>query len=173
MDGPLRSISPWPAAAMMLVVLLLTSCDGYIEQVRVDEGGSVEFAAEATVVCGDELQAALWDEAPCDAIDRAVRGEAIARLPFDFVVDDRRLGLVADGEQDRRRIDATWEGTIDELDTLLVSDASIRSLGDGEVEVVFTPAGAPQDVLATVYHHLGIEGSSRCFRCRRFNLAPG
>lgn len=134
------------ARFLVLVVLLaLTACDGYIEQVTVDETGSVEFRAEATVVCTDELQQELWGGDGCGQIDEIVRGVDVAELPFDFELDQNRVGLVADGELDRRRIDATWDGTLAELETVLVSGGSLRSLDSQRTEAVFVPAGSVAD----------------------------
>jgi hypothetical protein len=135
--------------SVVAVMLTLSGCDGYIEQVRVEADGSVDFSARATVVCGDELQRTLWDEPPCAVIDRASRGESLTELPFNFEFDPGRLGVVSEGEQDRRRIDATWQGSVTELETLLVSGAEVRALDDGQVEATFSPSGAPQDRLTS------------------------
>lgn len=130
-------------AGFVLLALFLSACDGYVEQVSVEADGSVSFAARATVVCADELQVAMWDAPPCDVLDAAVAGDAVAGLPFDFVVDQARVSLVSDGELDRRRIDAGWEGSIDEMQTLLVSGGSTRALGEERVEATFSPSGTP------------------------------
>ena len=131
---------------VLTAVLALTACDGYIEQATIDDDGSVEFAARATVVCDDPLQVAIWDGEPCDVIDGVARGGTIDVLPLGAIVDGERLGLVTDGSQDRRRIDATWSGTVDEIRTVLVSGGTVRADGD-EVEATFSSVGAPAAAL--------------------------
>jgi hypothetical protein len=127
--------------------VVLTACDGYIEEVRVERSGDVEFVAQAVVVCTDPLQRAIWEADPCDSIDEAVRSGTIGDLPFDFDLDPNRVGLVGTGEADRRTIDATWTGTIDELSTVLISSGSITPLDDERTEAVFVSSGAPADEL--------------------------
>ena len=140
-----RSRTRLAILAMGLVVL--TACDGYIEEVRVERTGDVEFVAQAVVVCTDPLQRAIWDGDPCDSIDDAVRSGTVGDLPFDFDLDPNRVSLVGTGEADRRTIDATWNGTIDELSTVLVSSGSITPLDDERTEAVFVPVGAPAELL--------------------------
>lgn len=132
---------------LTLVLLVLTACDGYIEEARVQRDGSVEFVAQARVVCTDPLQQEIWGGDPCDTIDAAVRQGDIGELPFDFELDPNRVSLVATGEADRRTIDIAWEGTVDEVATVLVESGSITILDDLLTEAVFIPAGAPADLL--------------------------
>jgi len=126
----------------LVVVFLVTACDGYIEQVTIDEQGIVALDAQATVVCSDPLTAELWagDVAPCDTIDSFTRsgpsGEPFALLPR---LDPDRLGLVATGEQDRRVVDVTWEGGLDELETLLVTGGSTIRLDEERTEFTISP----------------------------------
>ncbi len=134
-------------AILALGVVVLTACDSYIEEVRVERSGDVEFVAQAVVVCTDPLQQAIWEGDPCDSIDEAVRSGSIGDLPFDFELDPDRVSLVGSGEADRRTIDATWNGTVDELSTVLVSSGSITSLDDQRTEAIFVAVGAPADAL--------------------------
>lgn len=127
---------------MILLVLLVSACDGYIEQAAIDNEGAVSLDAKATVVCGDSLMAELWtgDEAPCDAIDAFTRsgsgGDNFALLPN---LDPNRLGLIATGEQDRRIVDVTWEGGISEFETLLVTGGTLAELDGERTELTITP----------------------------------
>lgn len=131
----------------LVAVAALTACDSYIEEARVQGDGTVEFAAQAIVVCTDPLQQEIWGGDPCDAIDAAVRSGDVGDPPFGFELDPDRVSLVGTGEADRRTIDVLWNGTIDELSTVLVSSGTIRELDAERTEVVFTPAGAPADQL--------------------------
>lgn len=130
-------------------VLVLSGCDSYIEEARVQRDGSVEFVAQAIVVCTDPLQQAVWGGDPCPQIDAAIRTGEIGDLPFDFSLDPDRVSLVGTGEADRRTIDVTWNGTIDEVSTVLVSSGSLRAIDELRTEVIFTPAGAPADQLTS------------------------
>lgn len=132
---------------ILVAVLVLTACDSYIEEARVQRDGTVEFAAQAIVVCTDPLQQEIWGGDPCDEIDEAIRTGTIGDLPFDFALDPDRVSLVGTGEADRRTIDVLWNGTIDELSTVLVSSGSIRQLDDLRTEVTFIPTDAPADRL--------------------------
>lgn len=132
---------------VLAVIVVLSACDGYIEEARVQRDGTVEFAARATVVCTDELQQAIWGGDPCEVIDTAVRTGEIGDLPFDFEVDPNRVSIVAAGEQDRRTVDASWSGTAGELTTLLVSPGEITALDDLRTEAVFYPVDAPANAL--------------------------
>ena len=129
------------------VVLALTACDGYIEEARVQQDGTVEFAARATVVCTDELQQAIWDGDPCDTIDRAIRTGEFGELPFGFELDPNRVSIVGSGEQDRRIVDATWSGTAEDMSTPLVSGGKVRVVDEFLTEVTFDPTGTPLDQL--------------------------
>lgn len=143
------SFTRLPRSVLLLAAaLLLTACDGYIEEARVQRDGSVEFVAQATVVCTDPLQQAIWGDDPCPQIDAAIRTGDIGELPFDFALDPNRVGLVGTGDADRRTIDVTWNGTVDELSTVLVSSGTVRVLDDERTEVVFVPVGAPADLVA-------------------------
>lgn len=132
---------------MILLVLLVSACDGYIEQAAIDTQGRVSLDAKATVVCDDPLTADLWTgvEEPCDAIDAFTRsgasGEEFALLPN---LDPERLGLIATGEQDRRIVDVTWEGSLDEFETLLVTGGSLTELDDERTEFTITPVDLVQ-----------------------------
>lgn len=132
---------------LFVLVVVLTACDGYIEEARVSRDGGVEFAARATVVCTDPLQQAVWGGNPCETIDDAIRTGSIGALPFDFELDPDRVGLVGTGEADRRTIDVTWSGTVDELSTVLVSSGTIRVIDEVTTEAVFIPQSAPADQL--------------------------
>lgn len=132
---------------LVLLLFVLTACDGYIEEVRVQRDGSAEFVAQATVVCTDPLQREIWGGDPCEEIDAAIRTGEIGALPFDFALDPNRVSLVGTGDDDRRTIDVFWEGTIDEVSTVLVSSGSITVLDDLRTEAVFTPADAPDELL--------------------------
>ncbi len=109
----------------------------------------MQLAAQAVVVCTDPLQQELFGGDPCDVIDRAVRTGEIGELPFDFEVDPNEVSLVAEGEQDRRTVDALWETSAENLDSLLVSGGEITVLDDERTEAVFFPAGSPYDILNT------------------------
>jgi len=131
----------------LFLCVALTACDSYIEEARVQRDGSVEFVARAVVVCTDPLQQELWDDEPCVAIDSAIRTGDIGELPFDFSFDPDRVSLVGSGEADRRTVDATWNGTVDEFSTVLVSSGAIRAIDEQQTEAVFVPVGAPDDQL--------------------------
>lgn len=133
----------------ILALVLLSACDGYIEEVRVRSDGQVQLAAQAIVVCTDPLQQELFGGDPCDVIDRAVRTGEIGDLPFDFEVDPNQVSLVAEGEQDRRTVDALWETSVENFSSLLVAGGEITVLDEQRTEVVFFPTGAPDDVLDT------------------------
>lgn len=139
--------SRWQLFAV-LAVLLLSACDGYIEEVKVRRDGEVELAAQAIVVCTDPLQQALFDGDPCEVIDRAVRTGEIGELPFDFEVDPNEVSLVASGEQDRRTVDALWRTSATELNSLLVTGGEITVLDEDRTEVVFFPAGSLNETLS-------------------------
>lgn len=126
---------------LVLAAIILSACDGYIEEARIAPDGSVEFAAEARVDCQDDLQQAIWGENPCEQLDIAARTGEFGELPLDVVLDPNRVAVVSEGEADRRVIDARWSGDIDELESLLVVDAEIRSLDDERTEVVMRPRG--------------------------------
>lgn len=140
-------ISRWHFVAL-IAFLLLTACDGYIEEVKVRRDGEVELAAQAIVVCNDPLQEAIFDGDPCEIIDRAVRTGEIGELPFGVDVDPNEVSLVASGEADRRTVDALWRTSAVELETLLVSGGEINVLDDQRTEVIFFPADAPVQQLA-------------------------
>ena len=133
---------------LALCVMALTACDSYIEEARVQRDGAVEFAAQAVVVCSDPLQQEIWGGDPCGRIDAAIRSGEVGDLPFDFELDPDRVSLVGEGEGDRRTIDVLWNGSIDELSTVLVSSGTIRQLDDERTEAIFVPAGAPADDLS-------------------------
>lgn len=130
-------------ALFVLLSILLSACDGYIEELRVQADGSVDLSAQAIVVCTDPLQEAIWGGDPCEAIDEANRTGEVGDLPFNFDLDNERVALVISGEADRRTIDVTWAGTADEVNSLLASPGSITQLNDEETEVVFTSADTP------------------------------
>ena len=109
--------------------------------------GQVQLAAQAVVVCTDPLQQELFGGDPCDVIDRAVRTGEIGELPFDFEVDPNEVSLVAMGEQDRRTVEALWETSAENLNSILVAGGEITVLDEQRTEAVFFPAGAPGDVL--------------------------
>lgn len=127
----------------VIVAIVLAGCDGYIEELRVQADGSVDLSARAIVVCTDPLQQAIWDGDPCDAIDEANQTGEFGDLPFGFDFDSDRVGFVVTGEADRRTIDVTWEGTAEEMSSVLANPGSITQLNEQETEVVFTSAGTP------------------------------
>lgn len=132
----------------VLAILFLSACDGYIEEVKVRRDGEVELAAQAIVVCNDPLQVALFDGGdPCEVIDRAIETGEISELPFDFSVDPNEVSIVADGEQDRRTVDALWRTSATALESLLVTGGEVRILDEERTEAVFFPANAPADLL--------------------------
>lgn len=132
---------------LFLAAFVLSACDGYIEEVRIQPDGSIEFAAEARIACSDPLQVEMWGENPCDQIDTAIRTGEIGELPFNFELDPNRVSLVGDGEADRRVIDVAWSGTPEEFSSLLAGSGTVTQLNDEETEVVFTSAGTPLDQL--------------------------
>jgi hypothetical protein len=126
---------------------MVTGCDGYIEQITVGSDGDASFAARGTIACAIDVQTEIWGDAPCDIIDRVSRGGIVADLPFGVVLDQTRTGIVAEGEQDRRRVDATWEGTVDGIGTLLVASAELRTIDSSTFELTVNPAGSPADAV--------------------------
>ena len=132
----------------VVAAVVLSACDGYIEEARVGRDGNVEFAARATVVCTDELQQAIWGGDPCDVIDGAIRSGDVGELPFDFELDPNQVSLVGTGEADRRVIDALWSGPAEEMSTVLVSGGQITILDDVRTEAIFFPADTPATALA-------------------------
>ena len=137
----------FPLGLLLLAVLFLSACDGYIEELRVQSDGSVEFAAEAIVVCTDELQREIWGGDPCDQIDTAIRTGEIGDLPFDFDLDPNRVSLVGSGEADRRTSNVSWSGTADEFSSLLAGPGRITRLNEEDTEVIFSSAGTPAEAL--------------------------
>ncbi|MGI9607677.1 MAG: hypothetical protein ACR2P0_16225 [Acidimicrobiales bacterium] len=135
--SPFRRLLLCSAFAVVAV-----GCDGYIEQVSVNEAGAIEFLAEATVVCTDPGQAAIWGADPCGAIDAAARGADPGPLPFGFEVDADRVAFVSDGDLDRRRIDVRWEGDAAGLATPMIASAAIRTLDAERTELVLVLEGA-------------------------------
>ena len=131
------------AIVLLVVVLLVSACDGYVEQATVGADGSVSFEAQATISCDDELQRELWGPSPCERLDAAGRGGDMGALPLGFAFDSDRATLVVDGVQDRRRITTTWEGTADELSTPLLERVELRSIDDSVTELVAIPGQAP------------------------------
>lgn len=134
-------------SVLLLAVLFLSACDSYIEELRVQADGSVEFAAEAIVVCNDPLQQEIWDADPCEQIDTAIRTGEVGDLPFDFQLDPNRVSLVGTGEADRRTIDVSWSGTVEEMSSLLAGPGRVTQLNDEETEVVFSSRDTPFDAL--------------------------
>lgn len=132
----------------ILMTVLLSACDSYIEELRVQADGSVDLSARAIVVCGDPLQQAIWGGDPCEVIDQANQTGELGDLPFEFNLDADRVGFVVTGEADRRTIDVTWEGTADEMSSVLANPGSITQLNDEETEVIFTSAQTPFTALA-------------------------
>ncbi len=130
-------------ALFLLATLVLSACDGYIEELRVQADGSVDLSAQAIVVCTDELQQAIWGGDPCEQIDNALATNDMSGLPFGFDVDPNRVGLVSTGEADRRTIDVTWSGTADEFGSVLAGPGVVTQLNDQETEVVFANRGTP------------------------------
>lgn len=126
------------ALLWILVAVFLTACDSYIEEARVQPDGSVEFAAEATVVCNDELQVAIWGANPCEQIDTAIRTGEFGVLPLELDLDANRVSVVGTGEQDRRELQARWSGQPEELTSLLVNGGEVRVLDELRTEVVFS-----------------------------------
>lgn len=129
--------------ATAIAVVLLSGCDGFIEQVRITEAGTVDFDARATVACRDELTDEIWGESACATIDALARGADPAELPFGFAYDPDRTSIVADGEQDRRRIDVTWEGAVDEFGSVLVERARVDRIDESTAELTLTPGRSP------------------------------
>lgn len=129
------------AILFMLMAIVLSACDSYIEEARVMPDGTVEFVASATVVCSDDLQEAIWGGDPCERLDSAVRTGDFGVLPLDVDLDPNRVSVVGSGEQDRRTIEAAWSGQPEELSSLLVSGAEIQVLDEFRSEVVFSTAG--------------------------------
>ena len=127
----------------LVLAVALSACDGYIEELRIQPDGSVEFAAEARISCSDPLQVAIWGENPCDQIDTALRTGEIGELPFGLTIDPNRVSLVGEGEDDRRDIDVAWSGSPEEFSSLLAGSGTVTQLNDEETEVVFTSAGTP------------------------------
>lgn len=135
--------------SMVAALIVLSACDGYIEQVRIADDESVEFDARATIACLDELTADIWGDSPCDTIDAVARGESPDVLPFELGLDTDRTSIVAAGEQDRRRIDVTWEGAVEEFGSVLIEAARVDRIGETTVELVVTPGRSPmEDFLA-------------------------
>ncbi len=122
---------------LVLAAIMLTACDSYIEEARVQPDGSIEFGALATVVCNDELQVAIWGDDPCPQIDTAIRTGDFGELPLDLDFDPNRVAVVGEGEQDRRELQARWSGQPEELSTLLVSGGEVRVLDEQRTEVIF------------------------------------
>lgn len=127
----------------LLAMALLSACDSYIEEVRVRRDGEAQLSARAVVVCSDPLQEAIFGGDPCELIDRAARTGEIGELPFGFDFDPNEVSVVAEGEVDRRTVDATWQGPASELDSLLVSGGTVTALDDQRTEVVFQAADTP------------------------------
>lgn len=132
---------------LLLAVLFLSACDGYIEELRVQADGTVDFAAQAIVVCADPLQQEIWGGDPCGQIDNAIRTGEIGDLPFDFELDPNRVSLVGSGEADRRTIDVNWSGTVDEVSSLMAGPGRVTQLNDDDTEVVFSSRGTPFETL--------------------------
>ena len=130
-------------ALFLLATLVLSACDGYIEELRVQSDGSVDLSARAIVVCTDDLQQAIWDGDPCELIDEALATNDMSGLPFGFEPDSNRVGMVGTGEAERRTIDVTWSGTAEEFDSVLAGPGTITQLNDEETEVVFSSLGTP------------------------------
>lgn len=133
---------------LLLAVLFLSACDGYIEELRVQADGTVEFAAQAIVVCTDPLQQEIWDGDPCEQIDTAIRSGEVGDLPFDYQLDPNRVSLVGTGEADRRTVDVSWSGTVEEMSSLLAGAGRVTALNDEEFEVVFSSRDTPFDALS-------------------------
>ncbi len=132
---------------ILLAVLFLSACDGYIEELRVQADGTVNFAAQAIVVCADPLQQEIWGEDPCGRIDAAIRTGEIGDLPFDFELDPNRVSLVGTGEADRRTVDVSWSGTVEEMASLLAGPGRVTQLNDEDTEVVFSSRGTVFEAL--------------------------
>ena len=134
----------------VLAVLALSGCDGFIEQVRVTEAGTVDFDARATVACLDELTEDIWGDGACATIDSVARGDEPVGLPFGFAYDPTRAAVVVDGTQDRRRIDVTWEGSVEEFGSVLVERVRIDRVDESTAEMTLTPGRSPAaEFLAT------------------------
>lgn len=125
---------------LVLATIVLSACDSYIEEARVQPDGSIEFGALATVVCNDELQVAIWGEDPCPQIDAAIRTGDFGVLPLDLNLDPNRVSVVGTGEQDRRELQARWSGEPDELTSLLVNGGEVRVLDEQRTEITFNTA---------------------------------
>jgi hypothetical protein len=134
-------------AILVAVLVLLTACDSYIEEARVQRDGSVEFVARARVDCSDPLQQEIWGDDPCDLIDAAIRTGQIGDLPLGASIDSNRVSLVGTGEAERRTIDATWNGDVSEVSSLLVTSGSIRALDELRTEATFRPSDTPLEAL--------------------------
>lgn len=132
---------------VLLAALFLSACDGYIEELRVQADGTVEFAAQAIVVCTDPLQQELWGANPCEQIDTAVRSGEVGDLPLGFELDPDRVALVGTGEADRRTIDVSWSGTVDEMSSLLAGPGRVTQLNDQDTEVIFSSLGTAFEAL--------------------------
>lgn len=140
-----------PRARLLFVlaaVLLLTACDGYVEEIRVRSTGEAQLSARATVVCTDELQQALFGGDPCPVIDDAARTGEIGDLPFGYQLDANEVSIVASGEADRRVVDATWTGDAEDMASLLVDGGTVTVLDEDRTEVVFRSTGTPAEALA-------------------------
>ncbi|MFT7476352.1 MAG: hypothetical protein ACI81L_003305 [Verrucomicrobiales bacterium] len=132
---------------LIAALVLLTACDGYIEEARVQRDGSVEFVVQARVDCSDPLQQEIWGGDPCDAIDDAIRTGQIGDLPLGVSIDPNRVSIVGSGEADRRTIDVTWNGNVSEVSSLLVTSGSVRELDDLRTEATFEPSDSPLEAL--------------------------
>ena len=132
---------------LLLAVLFLSACDGYIEELRVQADGTVEFAAQAIVVCTDPLQQEIWGGDPCEQIDQAIRTGEIGDLPFDYQLDPNRVSLVGTGEADRRTVDVSWSGTVEEMNSLLAGPGRVTQLNEQDTEVIFTSLGTVNEAL--------------------------
>jgi len=133
------------ALLCVLALIVLTACDGYIEEARITSDRSVDFAAQATVVCTDELQVAIWGGDPCEPIDEALRSGDYGAFPLGVELDENRVSVVADGDLDRRVLDANWTGKAEELSSLLVSGGEVRVLDELRAEARFDSTGTPYD----------------------------
>ena len=141
--GPMR----FRLSFLLLAVLFLSACDGYIEELRVQADGTVEFAAQAIVVCTDPLQQEIWGGDPCEQIDQAIRTGEIGDLPFDYQLDPNRVSLVGTGEADRRTVDVSWSGTVEEMNSLLAGPGRVTQLNEQDTEVIFTSLGTVNEAL--------------------------
>ncbi len=130
-------------AILLLLCLALSACDGYIEEIRIEEDGTVDLSGQTVVVCTDDLSQAIWGGDPCEQIDEANRSGEIGDLPFGFELDPSDVGLVVSGELDRRTIDITWAGQAGDMPSLLASGGVVRQLNDEEIEVSFSSRDTP------------------------------